>query len=47
MYSRDFALSKLSIPFAAGAGMGVTVSSMGKMSYQVNLKLCGIVSIVS
>ena len=34
-YARDIALSRLGVPFAAGAGMGVTVSSMGKLSYQV------------
>lgn len=34
-YAHDIALSKLQIPFMGGAGMGVTVSSMGKLSYQV------------
>jgi hypothetical protein len=33
-YVHDNALSKLQIPFAAGSGMGITVSSMGKLSYQ-------------
>lgn len=33
-YGSDAALSKLQIPFQAGAGLGVTVSSMGRLSYQ-------------
>lgn len=33
-YHRDTALAKLKVPFEVGSGMGITVASMGKLSYQ-------------
>ena len=33
-YERDSALSKIGVNFTDGHGMGVTISSMGKFSYQ-------------